>query len=260
MKKIRKILNTVLFLGMALIMLFSIAFFGATNCEGIKPNPCGQNPCVCLSTELLAYRADAISVLNEHANARGEDNFSSFSWQRIKDYIDDGAKIINVLDHKPSIDTIVEHIKVYIDAVEMVEWIYSYCGNFALAISLNDTIFNIGDYLKIDIILKNIGGEDLYILRSRYWSLFEIYIEFWIGPPPPSSPPIPRIPDPVVVNMYAGAVFRELREIWLWEPSWMDFEPGLYEIYYFGARFHIYPDWSHGPWFPLFNNIEITVN
>ena len=90
-------------ISIALTMMFAIGLLGA--CE-ITSNP-----------TLAEYRASAITVLQDYADALCEDDYCEANWERIKDYVDSGIDAINAASTKPAVDTALNTAK-----SNMVAW------------------------------------------------------------------------------------------------------------------------------------------
>jgi len=139
----RKYFSKVVVMCMSLVMLFSVAFFGAGHCVMYDPrvaelqrrieeleeeNRLQAERVAELEREieelerenerllkLSQQRADAIETLKAYAYAKGEENFTPQNWARIMNYVEEGVETINIANDKATIDLALEEIKITIN-------------------------------------------------------------------------------------------------------------------------------------------------
>jgi len=116
-------MKRIIIFGMALIMLFSVAMFGVTACDGAEDNPnlnpCGYEVCVCEKDTPIPNPCEQDPCICEENNNNENKN-----------------------------------------PVER-EWGFSACGRFALSIYVQETTLPHGQDFLVNIVLKNISDYDV---------------------------------------------------------------------------------------------------
>jgi|GEM_PF-5903022 len=235
-----KVFSKVVVLCMAMVMLFSVAFFGAGTCvlyTPVDPSP----PCPILS----AHKAGAIVELQEHVYALGERNFTRTNWDVMLEYLDAGRVDIIMAVDAYEVDSVLEAAKDRMGGIDMWDrmgrtfWNYSECLNFAISTEVFDMSgvrqlwFNIGDTVVFDIVFKNISGVD-YVIVDRWWrttNLFSVSIRPWTIPSPPGGydEPPPDDWEPYLYLFSSNSYIREVVEFELWDaPHWWRYRDFLH--------------------------------
>jgi len=193
----------IIVLGMALVMLFSVTFFGAGRCVIYEPIP---EPCPILA----AHKANAIVELQEHAFELGERNFTRVNWDVVQGYVDDGIVDIILASNIDEVNEALAGTKENMGEVEMwdqmgLEWGFSECLSFALHVEITTQrefigLFpwlNYGDYFDITVKAKNLIGKSIYHYTwAPHWNQEEshflgmLWFQFgdYLGCPYPNTP------------------------------------------------------------------------
>jgi len=179
-------------LGVAFVMLFSVAAFAGANCE--LPN--GNDPCA----ELVVHREAAVVELGEFVNSLDEHDFCEANWTRIEDYFEGGVAGINAAADKAGVNYALAGAKARIGDVEEMsimesrEWGFSECGRFALRISVIKATLSWGENFVVNVQLKNQSDVDVEIgflstpvdPRIPHWTFpFSWYFPLLGKPPSP---------------------------------------------------------------------------
>jgi len=118
--------------------------------------------------ELNEHKANAVVKLNDYVDVLDADDFTVVNWGRIEGYFEAGIKAINAATAKRYVDFALAEAKGRINSVELWddmgrEWGFSECGRFALSIVVKEPTLPQGQDFIIDVKLRNLSGEDIYI-------------------------------------------------------------------------------------------------
>ncbi|MCL2556305.1 MAG: hypothetical protein FWE03_04745 [Firmicutes bacterium] len=127
---INKAFNKIFVMGMALVMLFSVTFFGASNCEIYNPQVTEllrkieeleeQARQQAERIALYEHRVNAIEDLKEFVSERGQENFTQENWILIQQYLIEGIGKINATIDKDAVDAAVDEVKYLISGVTFI--------------------------------------------------------------------------------------------------------------------------------------------
>lgn len=141
-------LKKIICLGVALAMMFSLMG--------------------CSRVSLDKYKAIMSTELQEYADAKGEDNYSTEGWQAVCKAVEDGNKAIGDAESKSAVDTAVMTAKNEINAVLTEEQKMS---DFALTISTEKTTLSQGEDFQVEMVFENNSGETIEITHASSWIL-----------------------------------------------------------------------------------------
>lgn len=98
MERVKKLFKKLIILGISAAMLFSLV---ACNAE----------------KELVNYKSDQKTEIQNYAGAKGEDNYSADNWIILNEFITTGNTAIDAAEDKPAVDIAVFETKLAIDGV-----------------------------------------------------------------------------------------------------------------------------------------------
>jgi len=158
-------MKKIIYLGIALVMLFSMA--GLSACD--------------LDLGLAAYKTTAKSEITSHVQGLTQTNYTPANWTLIEQRADEGKTAVEAAESKSSVDTAVTTAKADIDAVEQKDEV----EDFVLTISVEKTTLPQGEDFAVSVTLKNNGEKEYEILYSRlFWQEVDgVRLESPISPP-----------------------------------------------------------------------------
>jgi len=136
-----KVFSKVVVMCMAVVMLFSVSFFGAGHCVMYDPRAGElQRRLEELEEEnrilrLELRRFEAARELTEFFEGFDEDDYVWWNWGYIERYVEEGIEAVGEAESVGEIEDILASVKTSIHAVPIREWGYSECGRFAFSLS-----------------------------------------------------------------------------------------------------------------------------
>ncbi|MCL2556747.1 MAG: med21 domain-containing protein [Firmicutes bacterium] len=181
----------IIVLGIALVMLFSVVFFGAGSCQFYDPSRTAllerlaelERRIAELEEEtrvlrLPQQRLDAVEELEAYVDELDRGDYANWNWIMIEKYVEAGAEAINVADSSDNIKYELALAKSNIRSVQKREWVYSECGRFTLEIYLWDREpWSDGTpTVSVGLELRNITDKIYYVtVYSSYLYLVHLY-------------------------------------------------------------------------------------
>jgi len=176
---------------MALVMLFSFAFFGA-NCE--SSNPCGHlcDEINAVSKQINYFQNSGNATLT-NTNTLLENLAQLYIKVKNLQY-ENAALLARITDYEYQLIALRKTLGVG-------EWSYSKCGNFALNITVESNKTERWDFLLIYIEFKNLSEEEQSLAYFRWFPLFA-NMHSYIYPYSPSLVPLVISPSYSIDPLY----------------------------------------------------------
>jgi|GEM_PF-2895664 len=185
-------MKRIIVLGMALIMLFSVAMLGIAACDGGEndpnlgpcgyavcicekdtpmPNPCEQDTCVCEEL-LLAHMTDAIETLEAYVYALDNENFTTQNWALALERAKEAELAINEATNKAGVDAALASVKLRINRLQIASTTtYFECEEndllFRLSVTVDRTEARVGEAVEVASSLENLSGRELSLYRRH---------------------------------------------------------------------------------------------
>jgi len=181
-----KIFSKVVVMSMALVMLFSVMFFGAGHCVMYDPRVAElqrrieeleeENRLQAERVAFYEYRANAKLELKEFVDAKRR----SASFVRIggvvMSHLMDGLEAIGVASDRLEVNYALEEAKGKIYEVVVLfedrEWEFSDCGKFALHVWLENNEVYWEDGLVFHVMLKNLSAKDMILIGGVFATIY----------------------------------------------------------------------------------------
>jgi len=190
-KLFSKVVGRVVVICMAIVMLFSVSFFGAGHCVMYDPRVAElQRRLEEMEEEarlqvdriaLYEHRVGAIVKLEDFVGGLSRHDYLHQDWvENIPRFFKDGIREIALANDIDEINNIVASVKYNIERLPSKQWGYSECGRFALGLFIWRPSWAVtmeNPYLAVrDLSLRNIGST---AIMSATNSFIEMYPWSW---------------------------------------------------------------------------------